>query len=442
MRVAIVAAGFTAEEADQLRKSMATFKQTGGVAAWRARLVGGMVRRGYARDLAERVFSQIEGFGSYGFPESHAASFAYLAYASAWLKCHHPAAFAAALLNSQPMGFYAPAQIVRDAREHGVPVRPVDVNESEWDCTLEPAPEGAEGPAPKGAERLALRLGLRMVAGLPAEEGQAVAKARRAGNGSPFASLDEMVRRAGIGRRAVEALAAADACAGMGASLGAGRRQALWAAMAVERRSRDTPPLLRVPPHEPSLFAEPALDLPPERAGEAAVQDYLATGLTLGPHPMALLRPEFDRLGLGDTRRLQAARPGGWIRLPGLVLMRQRPGTAKGIVFVTVEDEHGEANIVVYPQVGQRDRAALVAARLLVVEGRVEREERDAEVPILHLIARRLLDRTALLDRLHLAEDGTEAGAWAERVLGHADEVRRPDPGSARPNLGRSRDFR
>lgn len=197
MRVAMVAADFTPEEADQLRRAMATFKHTQGVGEYRERLIGGMVRRGYHPELAERVFKQIEGFGSYGFPESHAASFAHLAYASSWLKCHHPTVFAAALLNSQPMGFYAPAQIVRDAREHGVSIRPLDVNASVWDCALEPEQQSAEG--------YALRLGLRLAQGLSTQDGQQIVKARSGGNGSPFASPEEVVRRANIGRKAMEA---------------------------------------------------------------------------------------------------------------------------------------------------------------------------------------------------------------------------------------------
>ncbi|KAA2211411.1 helix-hairpin-helix domain-containing protein, partial [Teichococcus oryzae] len=217
MRVAMVAARFTPEEADRLRRAMATFKHTKGVSEVRDRLVGGMVRRGYDPALAERVFQQLEGFGSYGFPESHAASFAQLAYASAWLKYHHPSVFAAALLNAQPMGFYAPAQIVRDAKEHGVAVRPVDVNRSLWDCTLE--------PEPASQEKLALRLGLRMAAGLARQEAERIIEARRAGNGSPFAAVEEVVRRASLSRKGTEALATANAFAGMGVV----RRQALWA---------------------------------------------------------------------------------------------------------------------------------------------------------------------------------------------------------------------
>jgi error-prone DNA polymerase len=316
-----------------------------------------------------------------------------------------------------------------------VAVRPIDVNASEWDCTLEPDRESLGG--------LALRLGLRMAAGLAEAEGRAVAKARRTGNGAPFASVEEVARRAGVGRRALEALAAADAFAGMAAP----RRAALWQASGIERI--DDLPLFQAAitaaalGDDGPLLPEPDPGLPPQREGEAVVEDYTATGLTLRAHPLALLRPALHDLGLADTRRLAAVRPGSWVRLPGLVLMRQRPGTAKGIVFVTVEDEFGSANLVVYPDVGARDRAALIGARLLVAEGRVERETEHAEVPIIHLICRRLLDRSDLLDGL-LTDATGDRGHWGERALGRADEVRRPEPGSAgaSPHLPRSRDFR
>ena len=430
MRVAIVAAGFTPNEADELRRAMATFKHTKGVGVYRERLVGGMIRRGYDPELAARVFRQIEGFGSYGFPESHAASFAHLAYASSWLKCHHPAVFAAALLNSQPMGFYAPAQIVRDAREHQVEVRPLDVNASDWDCTLE--------PEPRSADEHALRLGLRLASGLSEEDGRRVVKARRSGNGSPFASVEEVARRAGVSRRAIEALAAADAFAG----LGAGRPAAMWDAKAIEC---DVPPLLRLAAEnalaEPSLIRESIPSLPEESAGQSVVLDYTTTGLSLRQHPLALLRPKLRAQGCHDTRRLHSARPGSSIRLPGIVLMRQRPGTAKGIVFITVEDEFGVGNLVVYIDVGRRDRAALIGSRLLVAEGRIERQTEHAEVPVTHLICRKLIDRSDLLGELSLSGENP---IWGEAALGRADEVRRPDPGSARVKAGlpASRDFR
>ena len=433
MRIAIVAAGFTPDEADQLRRAMATFKAHGQVQKYQEKLVSGMVRRGYAQDFAERVFKQIEGFGSYGFPESHAASFAHLVYASSWIKCHHPGVFACALLNSQPMGFYAPAQIVRDAREHGVRIRPVDINASDWDCSLEPEAGSANG--------LALRLGLRMVTGLPAEEAAAILAVRAARNGAPFDSVEDMVRRAGAGRRALGALAASDAFAGMGLA----RREAAWSARGMAGAPHDLPLFACAADRladEPPLMPEPLADFAPPQPGEQVVEDYRSLGLTLRQHPLALLRPQLSALGQADTGRLREARQGSTIRLAGLVLMRQRPGTAKGVVFLTIEDEHGVGNLVVYPDVALRHRAALIGGRLLLAEGRVERVVEHAEVPITHLIVRRLTDRSDLLDGL--LQDSAAGSAWAERNIGRADEVRRPDPGNRAPKaaLPASRDFR
>ena len=425
MKVAIVAAGFSPDEADQLRRAMATFKHTGGVTAYQDRLIGGMVRRGYAQDFAERVFSQIEGFGSYGFPESHAASFAHLVYASSWVKCWHPGIFACALLNSQPMGFYSPAQIVRDAREHGVEVRPIDVNASGWDHSMEPERRSADG--------LALRLGMRLVAGLAEEDGRAIANARQEGNARPFASPEEVAARAGVSRRAIEALAAANAFPGL-----ASRRDALWSAAGIERGQL---PLFADADSQPMLL-ETSPELPAEAKGHGIVEDYRAMGLTNGRHPLALLRAQLEAMGCASTRRLAAARPGSRIRVAGLVLMRQRPGTAKGIVFVTMEDEFGTANLVVYSDIAARDRSALIGGRMLIAEGRVEREDQQAAVPIVHLIVRRLEDRSDLLDGLSAVPSDAEG---FDRALGRADEVRRPDPGSRRPVRKiepKTRDFR
>jgi error-prone DNA polymerase len=337
--------------------------------------------------------------------------------------------FAAALLNSQPMGFYAPAQIVRDAAVHGVEIRPLDVNASDWDCSLEPALQSAD--------QHALRLGLRMASGLPETDGRQIVQARRSGNGSPYESVEEVARRAGVGRKALEALASADAFARLRVS----RRAALWDAKAIEA---EEPPLLRLArtAEEPPLIREPPVVLPAETAGQSVVRDYAAIGLTLREHPMALLRPLLQAEGYHDTRRLLTTRPGGFIRLAGIVLMRQRPGTAKGIIFVTLEDEFGVANLIVYPDVTARDRAALVGSRLMLAEGRIERESEHAEVPIIHLICRRLTDRSDLLGRLN-APDAPDAD-WGEAMLGPADEVRRPDPGirSEKVSLPASRDFR
>ena len=413
MQIAIVAAGFSPSRADQLRRAMATFRHTGEIWKFRQDFCGGMVARGYGPDFAERCFKQIEGFGTYGFPESHAASFAGLVYVSAWIKRHHPAAFAAALLNSQPMGFYAPAQIVRDAREHGVEVRPADVVRSDRDCTLESSPRRREAASrePRGAEEWggrgagcpALRLGLRLVAGLKEDDAHAIMAARR---DAPFADVADLARRARLDRGAMDALARADALR----SLAGGRRRALWEAAGIEGA------LPLAPPPD-----DAAPDLPPETAGEETVLDYAATGLSLRRHPLALLRAQLRERGAADTRALNAARQGRWIRLPGLVLVRQRPGSAKGVVFFTVEDEWGTANLVLYPDIVSRDRAAVVGARLVLAEGRVERTE-TREVPIIHLVVRRLHDWSRLLDGLHAIEEA----AW-DRVLAKADEVRSPN---------------
>jgi error-prone DNA polymerase len=420
MRIAIVGAGFPPERADRLRRAMATFRHVGTVHGFREEFVAGMRGNGYPQDFAERCFSQIEGFGTYGFPESHAAAFAQLVYVSAWIKRHHPAAFAAAILNSQPMGFYAPAQLVRDAREHGVRVRPVDALRSGWDCTLEPDAESDGG--------LALRLGFRMVLGFRQDAAERLVAARpmAAEDASRGAGgLTRLARRAGLDRAALERLAGADAFR----SLGLDRRAALWAAAAVEAEA--------ALPAE--IGSEPAALLPTATAGEQTVLDYTGTGLSLRHHPLALLRPLLDAEGLADTRALAAARRGVRLRLPGLVLVRQRPGSAKGVVFFTVEDEWGVANLVVYADRVQRFRAAVVSARLVVAEGTVERTE--AEVPILHLIVQRLVDRSELLSGLSALDRPGSREPW-KRTLARADEVEKGDARDHRTlRLPRSRDF-
>jgi error-prone DNA polymerase len=424
MRIAIVAAGFSPARADQLRRAMATFKQGGDIWKFRQDFIGGMTARGYAEDFAERCFKQIEGFGTYGFPESHAASFAGLVYISAWIKRHHPAAFAAALLNSQPMGFYAPAQIVRDARAHGVEVRAMDVTHSDWDCSLE-VEDAANGGPP------ALRLGLRLAAGLQEAAARAIMAARAE---RPFDSLAELVQRARLDRGAMGALARADAFGGLALD----RRGALWEAAGIEA------PL----PLATARDAQLPL-LPRETAGEQTVLDYAATGLSLHRHPLALLRAQLTERGAADSRMLDAARQGRWLRIAGLVLVRQRPGSARGVVFFTLEDEFGTANLVLYPDIVARDRAAVVSARLVMAEGRVERTETPT-VPILHLVVKRLHDWSAMLHGLHRLE--AEEAPFS-RMLARADEVARPnaadprDPAirTARRNAAAmppSRDFR
>jgi len=398
MRIAIEAAKFTPEEANQLRRAMATFRHVGTIHRFHAKMVEGMVRRGYARDFAERCFRQIEGFGTYGFPESHAASFAHLVYVSAWLKCHHPAAFACALLNAQPMGFYAPAQIVRDAREHGVAVRGVDVNASGWDCTLE-----GDG----------LRLGLRQIGGFRQDWADALIEAR----GEGFAGFAGLAA-AGLSKPALEALADADALR----SLGLDRRAALWQVRGLT--GQHALPLFAALPvrvHE--------MRLPTMALAEQVIADYQTTGLSLKAHPLRFLRA-----GLAGERVVCCAEAalladGAAVRVAGVVLVRQRPGNA-GVIFATIEDETGIANVVVWASLQQRFRREIVGSSLLLVEGKIQRSPEG----VVHVIAERLEDRSAALRRLS-AEPPAPAGrqAPAPRAPGH--------PRSERP-VPRSRDFR
>ncbi len=402
MQLAIQCAGFTPGEADQLRRSMATFKITGGVSAFRDKLVDGMVGRGYERAFAERTFSQLEGFGSYGFPESHAASFALLAYASSWLKCHHPDVFCAALLNAQPMGFYAPAQVVRDAVEHGVEVRPVCVNMSRWDCTLEPRRDKGRG--------LAVRLGLRMVRGLANQHGARLA-ARRGGRA--YASVEEAWRRAGVPAAALERLAEADAFRG----LGLGRRQALWA---VKGLADAALPLFAAADGGgrflPELV-EPPVALARMTQGREVVEDYRSTGLSLKAHPVAFLRPALRARGMAECGGLGRLRDGQRVAAPGLVLVRQKPGSAKGVMFITIEDETGVANLVLWPNLFERQRRLALSAAMIACHGRVQREGE-----VVHVVADRLEDLSHLLrgvgagdcqDAAALTEGGTILGCRA-----------------------------
>ena len=375
MQVAIVCAGFTPGEADQLRRAMATFKFTGGVSHFRDKLVEGMVERGYAREFAERTFRQLEGFGSYGFPESHAASFALVAYASSWVKCHHPDAFCCALLNSQPMGFYAPAQVVRDAREHGVEVRPACVNASRWDCTMELA----------GGRYLAVRLGLRVVGGLQEAHGAELVVRR---GEHPYASVEDLWRRAGVPTAALERLAVADAFRGMGLD----RRGALWA---IQGLADTVLPLFaaadRVGVPEPELV-EPEVTLQPMAEGREVVEDYGSTGLSLRRHPVAFLREELRRRGTVSCADLATARDGRRLVVPGLVLVRQKPGSAKGVMFITTEDETGVANLIIWPSLFERQRRLVLSAGMIACRGRVQREG-----GVTHVIAEELFDLSDLL---------------------------------------------
>lgn len=390
MQIAVVAAGFTPEEADRLRRSLATFKRMGTIGSFRDRFLKGMLERGYAPDFAEACFAQIEGFGEYGFPESHAASFALLVYASAWLKRHHPAAFACALLNSQPMGFYAPAQIVRDAREHGVEVRPVSANQSHWDCTLERRADG----------RLALRLGFRQVRGMGQDDADWIVAAR--GNGYPDA--ESLWRRAGVAPGTLTRLAEADALACMGLA----RREALWAVRAL--RAPIPLPLFDAGMDGEGIVEAP-VTLPALTLGEAVVEDYLSLRLSLRAHPMELLRPGLP--GLTPHHELMQAR--GRVSVCGLVITRQRPGTASGVIFITLEDETGVSNVVVWPKIYEQFRRAVLGGRLLRVTGRVQREG-----VVIHVIAEKIEDCSALL--------GEMGRGVIDPTSGRSDEARRPIP--------------
>ena len=423
MKIAMVAAEFDTGEANKLRKAMATFRDRGErVSEHKERMVERMVERGYDREFATRCFSQIEGFGEYGFPESHAASFAKLVYVSSWLKCHHPAAFACALLNSQPMGFYAPAQIVRDARAHGVAVRPVDVNASGWDCTLEPRgadpghpPGPAQGPLPAlpvppgaDADRHALRLGLRQVGGLAEVAARRIEAARA--EGGPFEDAADLRRRAKLDARSMRQLAGADALR----SLGRVRREALWDAAGL----KDTPP---APVFDaagvPALGPDPIAALPVPPPSEEVVADYQSTRLSLRRHPMAFFRASLRAQGYAPASdlggRIGHDRPA---RVAGLVLVRQKPGSAKGVCFVTLEDETGVVNLVIWPDRFRLWRAPLMSARLLEAEGRVQTDGR-----VVHLVAERVADRSDRLARL--------SGERMPEITVRGDHPTNPIPG-------------
>jgi error-prone DNA polymerase len=395
MQIAITAAKFTPDEADGLRRAMATFRHNGTVHLFRDKFINGMTSRGYERDFAENCFGQIEGFGEYGFPESHAASFALLVYASAWIKCRYPEVFCAAIINSQPMGFYQPAQLTRDARQHGVEIRAADVNCSDWDCTLEP---GADGT-------LAVRLGFRLIHGLNEAEMTRLIAAR--GNG--FSSIERMAAIAGVSRFTIERLAEADAFR----SLGLDRRAALWAARRLDvigahpaRRigsaaAKDTLPLLT--PHlSDELFPEEAVALPAMPLSEHVVEDYVATGLSLKEHPVRFFRDRLTTLGALPNAGLRGddLRQDSRVTVAGLVLVRQRPGTAKGVVFMTLEDETDIANIIVWPKAFEKNRRIVMTARFLAVRGRLQRAGL-----VIHVVAENFVDLSAELPWLREGVD-------------------------------------
>ena len=474
MKIAIVAAGFTPAEADRLRRAMATFRRVGTIQTFQKKMVEGMAAKGYPRDFAERCFRQIEGFGEYGFPESHAASFALLVYASCWMKCRYPDVFAAAMLNAQPLGFYAPAQLVRDAREHGVEVREVDVNLSDWDCTLEPFPplpftgegrgEGKpplpghgervgvrggailsdkDGAAPhpsppatpsprergEGERRLhprhaemaahirathAVRLGLRQIVGVKEEDMRRLVERRV----QAYDSVRDLWLRSGLTSAALERLADADAFR----SLGLDRRQALWAVRGLDRvGDQDDLPLFA---SRPARETEPDARLPPMPLGAHVVEDYRRLSLSLKAHPTSFMRARLSARGILRSDALRSVRNGERVTVAGLVLVRQRPGTAKGVIFMTLEDETGIANVIVWPKAFERLRAIVLGARFVAVTGKLQ-----SESGVIHIVAERMDDLTPMLGML--SEAGSTIGA-----LARADEVRRPQMTMAQKRQG------
>ncbi len=428
MRIALVAAKFSDGEVNELRKAMATFRRRGTIGLLEEKMVSRMAARGYDRDFAQRCFNQIKGFGEYGFPESHAASFAHLVYVSSWIKCHHPAAFAAALLNSQPMGFYAPAQIVRDACEHAVEARAADVNLSDWDCTLEAG--GADG-------RPALRIGLRQIDGLQEDEvkklvaarggqgeGQSLAPAQvlaphpgplpAGGERGKYRDVHDLWARARLRLISLEKLAAADAFR----SVGLDRRQALWDVKALGAAE---PLPLFAWTQTREAAAEPFVQLPEMRLSEHVVNDYQTLRMSLKAHPMSFLRSRFAARRVLACDDLRGVKDGTYVAVAGVVLVRQRPGSAKGVVFMTIEDETGIANAVVWPKTLERFRKEVMGARLIVIHGRIQRHE-----DIIHVVSAKLEDRSDWLQLL------SEEAANMKVPIANADEVLSPDPGSAR----------
>jgi len=419
MRVAMVCAGFTGGEADQLRKSMATFKFTGGVSRFKDKLVSGMVKNGYSPEFAEKTFSQLEGFGSYGFPESHAASFALIAYASNYIKRHFPEAFCAALINSQPMGFYAPAQIVGDARAHGVEVRPVCINRSRWDCTLEKI---------GNSDRHAVRLGFRRVKGLAVADAARIVAARM---NRDFQSVDDTWRRSGVHAEALVQLAQADAFL---PSLMLERRDALWAIKAL--RDEPLPLFAAAAEREMQTIAElqePEVELRQMTDGHNVIQDYSHTGLTLRQHPIAFLRRDLQERNIITCGEAMNARDGRWVYTAGLVLVRQKPGSAKGVMFITIEDETGPANIVVWPTLFEKRRRVVLGSSMMAINGRIQREGE-----VVHLVAQQLFDLSG--DLSGLADRDTEL----KLPTGRGDEFAHgggPDPRDTPKPVVQARDM-
>ncbi len=415
MRIAIVAAKFTPAEADKLRRSMATFRHLGTIKTFEDKFINGMVDNGYERDFAARCFEQIKGFGDYGFPESHAASFALLAYDSSWIKCHYPDVFAAALLNSQPMGFYAPAQIVRDAQEHGVEMRAVDINHSDWDNTLEPGPASNAKLHRRHAEMAsdirtthAMRLGFRQISGFSEGDAKLIMERR----GRDYDSVRDLWLRTRIEPSALERLADADAFR----SIGLARREALWAVRGLRRSGdKDDLPLLAA---ATSRELEPDYALPAMPLGEHVVEDYRHLHLSLKAHPVSFLRGELTRRRIVENITLAALPPDRRIQVSGLVLVRQRPGTASGVIFMTLEDETGIANAIVWPRVFEAFRPQVLGARFATVRGKLQ-----SESGVIHIVAEHIEDLTPLLNRLH-------ADTAPIQSMSRADEIKHPVPDS------------
>jgi error-prone DNA polymerase len=410
MQIAIVAAGFTPGEADQLRRAMATFKRNGRIETFRARMIGGMLAKGYQRDFAEACFRQIEGFGEYGFPESHAASFALLVWASAFIKCHYPDVFCAAMLNSQPMGFYAPAQLIRDAREHGVEIRGVDINLSDHDCVLEDGSPAAERVWVQHREMAgdirsthAVRLGLRYVKGLA--EGEAMKLLARRGRG--YDSVRDLWLRTGLTQRSLELLAEADAFS----SLGLDRRDALWAVRGLlGTHGAETLPLFQSA-GPPSRQDEPDARLPPMPPGESVIHDYRTLSFSLKGHPVQFIRDKLTRKRILRCSDLLTVPDGRTVEVAGLVLVRQRPGTASGVIFATIEDETGIANLIIWPKVFEANRRVVLGARMIAVRGQLQSAE-----GVTHLVTKSFTDMTA--DLLEIAN----GAGFGDAAMAHADE--------------------
>jgi error-prone DNA polymerase len=377
MEIAVIAADFTPGEADQMRRSMAAWKRSGGLEKFRDRLIGGMTKNQYPLEFAERIYQQILGFGSYGFPESHASSFALLAYESAWLKCHRPAAFTAALLNSLPMGFYPASMLVREAQRVGVEVRAIDVTASDWYCSLEPGGEDPMKPA--------IRLGLCLISGLNEGAGLAIVAARKQ---HPLHDLEDLSQRAQLNARARRALADADALR----SLVGHRHAARWAAAGVEK----LPPLLAT-----AAAAEESVDLVAPREGAEILDDYRSTGLTLRRHPVALLRKRLHKEKVRSATELSKLRHGTRVRVAGIVMFRQRPQTASGLMFMTLEDETGTVNLIVPAPFLESHRDALIGTQFIIVDGRLENAE-----GVIHVMLQDVVDRSSWIGGLpYLSRD-------------------------------------